>query len=220
MEIGLIGGTFNPVHLGHLRAGEETKEILNLDEICFVPALTPPHKKSKDIANASDRLNMLKIAIEGNPGFKVLDMELKRKAPSYTIDTLKKLKLNNPDNKFYFILGTELFTRIDTWKSYKSLFKYANFVILNRPGYYEIDLNHLFPLALKNEFRYSYKEKSIDVFEHKNSNKLIFINIDGIKLSSTKIRNLIHENKSIKYLVPEKIEKYILDNRLYMEEKQ
>ncbi|MGH7885254.1 MAG: nicotinate-nucleotide adenylyltransferase [Thermodesulfobacteriota bacterium] len=218
MKIGLIGGTFNPVHLGHLRAGEETKEILGLDEICFVPALTPPHKKTNSIAGASHRLNMLKFAVDGNPAFKVLDMELKRKPPSYTIDTLKKLKSGNPDNKYYFILGTELFARIDTWKSSKSLFKYADFVILNRPGYYEIDLSHLLPLALKNEFQYSYKENKIDVFEHKNSNKLIFINIDGIKLSSTKIRSLIHENKSIKYLVPEKIEKYILDNRLYTEE--
>lgn len=218
MKIGLIGGTFNPVHLGHLRAAEETKEILDLDKIYFVPALTPPHKNSKDIASATHRLNMLRLAIQGNPGFQVLDIELKRNTPSYTIDTLKELNSSNPENKYSFIVGTELFTRIDTWKSYKTLFKYADFIILNRPGYYEIDLSNLLPLALKNEFRYSYKEKEIDVFEHKSSNRLIFINIDGIKLSSTKIRTLIHENKSIRYLVPEKIEQYILGKNLYTEE--
>lgn len=218
MKIGLIGGTFNPVHLGHLRAAEETKEILELDQVCFIPALTPAHKNSKDIASAKHRLNMLKLATEENPGFKVDDIELKRNKTSYTIDTLKELNKNNPENEYFFIVGTELFTRIDTWKSYKALFKYANFIILNRPGYYEIDLSNLFPLALKNEFRYSYKEKQIDVFEHKSSSELIFINIDGIKLSSTKIRSLINHGKSIRYLVPEKIKKYILENKLYSEE--
>lgn len=218
MKIGLIGGTFNPVHLGHLRAAEETREILELDKIHFVPALTPPHKNKSDIASEDHRLNMLRIATESNPGFQVIDLELRRNAPSYTIDTLKQLTAENPGNEYFFIVGTELFTRIDTWKGYKKLFKYADFVILNRPGYYEIDLSNLLPLALKNEFRYSYKEKEIDVFEHKSSNRLIFINIDGIKLSSTKIRNMIHQQKSIRYLVPEKIEQYILENRLYTEE--
>ncbi len=220
MKIGLMGGTFNPVHLGHLRAAEETREILELDEICFIPALTPPHKDSKDIVSAKHRLKMLQLATEENQFFKVDEIELKRKAPSYTIDTLKELKKSKPDNEYFFIVGTELFTRIDTWKSYKTLFKYANFVILNRPGYYEIDLSNLFPLALKNEFRYSYKENEIDVFEHKDSKKLIFININGIKLSSTKIRSFIHQNKSIRYLVTEKIQEYILKNKLYSEVKK
>lgn len=220
MKIGLIGGTFNPVHLGHLRAAEETREILNLDQICFIPANIPPHKDSYEIADTKHRLNMLKIATEENDGFKVDDIELKREGQSFTINTLKELKDKNPDYEYYFILGTELFSRIDTWENYKSLFNYSNFIILNRPGYYEIDISNLFPLALKNEFRYSYKENKIDVFEHKSSNKLIFINISGIKLSSTKIRSLISENKSIRYLVTEKVQKYILENKLYLEEKK
>ncbi|NIP29418.1 MAG: nicotinate (nicotinamide) nucleotide adenylyltransferase, partial [Candidatus Dadabacteria bacterium] len=205
---------------GHLRGAEETREILGLDEIIFIPALVPPHKNNNEVADAFHRLEMLNLATKSNPAFKVSDIELNRNGPSYTIDTLKYLKSNDPHNEYYFILGTELFTRIDTWKDYNELFNYANFIILNRPGYYDVDLDHLFPHAVKDDFEFFNKHNEIHTFVHKSSNKLFFIEIKGIKLSSTKIRELLHNGKSIKYLVPEKIEKYIVDNKLYLEEEQ
>lgn len=220
MKIGLIGGSFNPVHLGHLRGAEEIKEMLQLDEIVFIPALIPPHKDTNKITSADHRLNMLNLATESNPSFKVSDIEINRKGPSYTIDTLKYFKSNYPENDYYFIMGTELFTRIDTWKDYDELFDYANFVILNRPGYYDVNLNNLFPLVIKNDFEFSETVNEITTFIHKSSNILIYVNIHGIILSSTKIRQLIMNKKSINYLVPDDVNEYIKNNRLYLEEVQ
>ena len=217
MKIGLIGGSFNPVHLGHLRGAEEAKEILGLNQVIFIPALVSPHKGSYgSIADGFSRLKMISLAIENNPVFEVSDMELKREAPSYTVDTLRYFALSGSENDYYFIMGTELFTRIDTWKDYKKLFHYTNFIILNRPGYYKVDLSNLFPSAIKDEFNYCDKNIGFDVFEHSSTNRLIFINIDGIKISSTRIRELVRNNKSIKYLVPQKVEDYIINNGLYL----
>lgn len=218
MKVGLIGGTFNPVHLGHLRGAEETREMLDLDEIVFIPALIPPHKNSQNIASADHRLKMLKLATDSNPAFKVSDIEIKREGPSYTIDTLKYFNSTYHDNEYFFITGTELFTRIDTWKDYKKLFDFANFIILNRPGYYDVDPINLFPITIMNDFILHEKSSEICKFIHTSTNKVIYINIEGIKLSSTKIRELIAENKSISYLVPEKIRDYISRNNLYREE--
>lgn len=216
-RVGLLGGTFNPIHLGHLRAAEEIRETLTLDRVYFIPALTPPHKTPSDIASPADRLKMIECAIRGNPHFEISDVELRRKGPSYTVDTLTYFSSNFPDSEFYFIVGSDLFSEIDTWKDYKRLFELSNFAVITRPGFCE-DPYSTFALELRNDFRYYKKEKDVVTYLHKGSKLLVFVRIEGIQVSSTQIRRLLREGRSIKYLVPDEVESYILSKKLYKKE--
>ncbi len=222
MKTGLMGGSFDPVHTGHLRAAEEISKRLELDEVIFIPTLVSPHKSSQTMAAFSHRLNMLNFSVKDNPCFRVSDMELHREPPSYTIDTLKLLNKDIPQNRYYFIMGCELFAQIDTWKSFVELFNYASFVVFRRPGHYIPDYSSTpIPVALKNDFRYSYSDRGMDVFAHKSSNELFFVDITGIKVSSTEIRGLVRGGNSLGHLVPSYVEEYIAQNGLYqLEEKQ
>ncbi|HSE83500.1 MAG TPA: nicotinate-nucleotide adenylyltransferase [Thermodesulfobacteriota bacterium] len=241
IKVGLLGGTFNPIHLGHLRAAEEVREILGLEKIYFIPASIPPHKDPLEVASSSHRLKMLEIAARGNPFFEISDFELKHDGPSYTIDTLKFFSTEFPEFDPYFILGTDLFSEIDTWKEYKKLFAMSNFVLITRPGFSLIridsphtvrlnasseigkispqgDLLSALPVELRDDFRYHKKEEKVIFCTHQSSKTLAFVEIEGIKISSTQIRNLLKKKKSIKYLVPDKVELYILKNKLYTKE--
>ncbi len=220
MKIGLMGGSFDPVHAGHLRAAEEISERLALDEVVFIPTLVSPHKSAETMAAPSHRLNMLNLSAKRNSRFKVSDMELHREPPSYTIDTLRALKQSDPENGYYFIMGCELFAEIDAWKDSAELFNYSSFVVLRRPGYDFADSASPIPLALENDFRYSYSGKGMEVFAHKSSNELFFVDIAGIRVSSTEVRELASRGNSLRYLVPREVEGYIEENGLYqLEEK-
>lgn len=220
MKIGLMGGSFDPVHAGHLRAAEEISERLALDEVVFIPTLVSPHKSSETMVSPSHRLNMLDLSVRRNPRFKVSDLELRREPPSYTVDTLRALKQDSPENRYYFIMGCELFAEIDTWKDFSELFDYSSFVVLCRPGYDFADSASPIPLALENEFRYSYSNTGMEVFAHKSSNELFFADIAGMRVSSTEVRELASRGNSLRYLVPREVEEYIVENGLYqLEEK-
>ena len=241
IKVGLLGGTFNPIHLGHLRAAEEVREILALEKIYFIPASIPPHKDPSEVASSSHRLKMLEIATRGNPFFEISDFELGHDGPSYTIDTLKFFSTEFPEFDLYFILGTDLFSEIDTWKEYKKLFAISNFVLVTRPGFSLIrvdsphtvrlnasseigetspqdDLLSALPVELRGDFRYHNKGEKVIFYMHKSSNTLALVEIEGIKISSTQIRNLLKKKRSIKYLVSDEVELYILKNKLYMKE--
>ena len=217
MKIGLFGGTFNPIHIGHLRAAEELREILQLEKIYFIPASVPPLKDLKNIASPSHRLRMVEIAIEENPFFQSSDVELKREGPSYTIDTLRFFSSKFPEFELCFILGSELFSEIDSWKEYNKLFELTHFAVITRPGFSKNLLPSL-PLALKDDFIYHSDEHNLIVYLHKTSKTLALVQIGGIQVSSTQIRDLIYKNKSIKYLVPKEVERYIFDHNLYKKE--
>ncbi len=220
MKIGLMGGSFDPVHSGHMRAAEEISEKLALDEVIFIPTFVSPHKSSETMADSSHRLNMLKLSVKDSPRFKVSDIEFRREPPSYTIDTLKSLNKSSPQNEYYFIIGSELFAEIETWKDFAELFNYSSFVILHRPGYDLPDSASPIPLALGNDFRYSYSDKGMEVFAHTSSNELFFVDIAGIRVSSTEVRELICRGNSLRYLVAPQVEEYIAENGLYqLEEK-
>lgn len=216
-KAGLLGGTFNPVHLGHLRAAEEIREILALDKIYFIPAYIPPHKGSEEIISPKDRLTMLELAILENPFFEISDVELKRGGVSYTIDTLRYFSSNFPEFEFYFIVGNDLFVEIDTWKDFEQLFEVSNFTVITRPGFSE-DFSSLIPLAVKDDFRYYKKEKDVTTYLHKSSKTLAIVQIEGVRVSSSHIRDLVGNKKSIKYLVPASVESYILSKQLYVKE--
>lgn len=217
-KIGLFGGSFNPIHLGHLKAAEELIELIPLDKVIFIPTSIHPQRKLNNMIGVDDRLRILELSIEDNPNFEISKIEIEREGPSYTIDTLKEYKNENPKIDMYFILGNELFESIDSWKDYRELFQYSNFLVIARPGEKYNNIDEVIPLELKNDFRYSFRENKCVYYEHKSSKMLIFAEIIGIKVSSTMIRELIKKNMSIKYLVHERVEQYIKSNNLYMEE--
>jgi len=187
MKIGILGGTFNPVHIGHLILAEEAREKLLLDRVIFVPTYLPPHKDNSDIAPAGARLAMVKLAISGNKYFSVSDMEIKRDGRSYTIDTINEFKKMHPEDELYFIIGSDLLNYLDDWKDLLEIIKLVKFVASTRPGY---------PLE-------------------KIPSYISTLAIRAVDVSGFEIRSRVKEHKSFRYLVPDKVHKYIIKNKLY-----
>ncbi len=188
MRIGILGGTFNPIHIGHLILAEEALFKLKLDKVIFVPAYMPPHKSVEGTAKPQDRLKMVKLAIEGNPAFEVSTFEIDSKTKSYSIDTLKEFrKVYGGGTELYFITGSDLLKDLFSWKNVNEIFKMSKFIIANRPGY---------PVK--------------DVPEEAET-----VVITPIEVSSEDIRKRLNENRSIRYLVPEKVRSYIIEHNLY-----
>jgi len=187
MKIGILGGTFNPIHVGHLILAEEAREKLLLDKIIFVPAAMPPHKDNSDIAEAQHRFAMLKMALRGNNHFSVSDAEIKRQGRSYTIDTIREFKKLYPADELYFIIGSDLLKYLDEWKDLGEIIKMVKFIAATRPGY---------PL------------EKIPAY-------ISTLAIRAVDISAFEIRNAIKENKSFRYLIPERVFDYINRRKLY-----
>ncbi len=135
MRIGLFGGSFNPVHIGHLRAAEEIRGLCSLEKVIFIPTHIAPHKPVRTLASPQHRLTMLELAIQDNRHFLVSDAELKRPGRSYSVETLRYFRAAFPEADPFFIMGMDAFAEIDTWKNYRDLFPLCNFVVMTRPGY-------------------------------------------------------------------------------------
>jgi nicotinate-nucleotide adenylyltransferase len=192
-KIGIFGGTFNPIHTGHLLIAQEVLRSLGLNVIIFVPVYIPPHKKDSDLVSAHDRYNMVKIAISNNPNFKVSASEIKRKGLSYSIDTLREFKRKfGRGTNLYFIIGSDMARELKAWKQIDAINKLVKFVIVNRPGY-----------RMKRLPRYAQ-----------------LIDSPYINISSRRIRRLIKRGDSVRYLVPHKVLEYILKNKIYLEERK
>ena len=190
-KIGVLGGTFDPIHLGHLVLAEQVKEKLKLDQVIFIPCFHSPHKTRQKLSPAKDRFRMTQLSLEGNSFFSVLDIELKRKGLSYTVDTLRELRDLYPDSQIYFLTGSDVVNELDTWKDPKQIYRLAKVVIATRPGFDEFDP------------------------EHHLAKKSIVVPITGIDVSSSEIRRRVKKGKSIKYLVPSGVEDYIKKKKLY-----
>lgn len=210
----MFGGSFNPVHIGHLRAAEEITEMFLLDKVIFIPTSVHPFKK-KDSHGAEKRFHMLQIATGSNPKFEVSDVELKREGISYTIDTLKHFVDSYENTQLYFILGTENLAKIDKWHQFQDLFLYSNFIVIERPGVKTAESSLYIPLKLRSMFTLKQAGRDVTVYEHNSLNKLIFLKIKGIDVSSSKVRNLIRDKKSIRYFIPDDLRSYILKENLY-----
>lgn len=215
LKVGLFGGSFNPLHTGHLRAAEDVRETLGLDKVIFIPSSIHPVKNDKNIIDAKYRLKMLELATKGVEEFEVSDVEMNRPGPSYTIDTLKYFKNNFKNYKLFFILGTENLAKIDTWKDYNELFKYSDFAVVIRPGFNFSNIKDIIPGVLAKQFKLSEKTDYKTVYKHSGGNNLIFFKIKGIRISSTTLRKIVKSGKSIKYFVPDSVNKYIIKNKLY-----
>ena len=221
MRFGLFGGTFNPVHLGHLRAALEVKEGFELEEILLIPAALPPHKIPGEVVDAGDRLHMLNLALENIAGFRVSDIELKRSGPSYTIDTVNYFINTLPENsKIYLIMGLDAFLEIDSWKSYEELLIQVPIIVVNRPNT-DRRLNaigwELMDEYLKSRISGGYKFSELQSCYLCGGKQPIFIfEVTALEISSTRIRSLIKEGRSIGYLVPRKAAEYITSRGLYL----
>lgn len=213
MRIGLFGGTFNPVHFGHLRVAEEIRENFGMDKIIFIPSNLPPHKNINDIIPSHHRYNMLQKAAKTNPAFSVSKIEMERPGKSYSIETIHYfVKQFHPSPALFFILGMDAFLDIKTWKEYGKLFYLSNFIVMSRPDYPEVSLFKILPEDIRREFTYF---ESMNSYEHKSKQNIYYTKISLLDISSTKIRSNIKRGKSVKYLLPEIVENYIKENKLY-----
>ena len=211
-RIGLFGGTFNPIHSGHLRGAEEIREAFRLQEVIFIPAAIPPHKGTKEVIEAKHRFEMVRLATATNPYFSTTDIELLRPEKSYSIDTIRYFSERHLE-AFFFILGRDAFVEIETWKEFQHLFSLCNFIVMTRPGSQKEALSSsLLPEALAPLFRYDQEVKG---WIHTSGHIVYFKEITVLDISSTKIRELIEKGESVRYLTPSEVEAYIRKNRLY-----
>ncbi|MFH1577943.1 MAG: nicotinate-nucleotide adenylyltransferase, partial [Candidatus Omnitrophota bacterium] len=187
MKIGIFGGTFNPVHLGHLILAEEVRQKIGLSKVIFVPANLPPHKNNGEIVSAACRLKMLKLAVKGNSYFSVSDIEIKRHGRSYTIDTLKEFNRIYKGNELYFIIGSDLVKYLSEWKDLKEIIALVKFIVATRPGYPLEDLP-------------DYMTK---------------IDIRAVDISAFEVRQCVEQGHSFRYLIPEAVRSYIIKEGLY-----
>ena len=214
MRTGIFGGTFNPIHLAHLRIAEEVREACGLELVIFLPAALPPHKQSATDTPFHHRLAMVEAAIADHPGFIASDLESKRAGASYSVETLEALQQLYPDDTLYFIIGLDSFCDIASWKDYPRLFELANIVVAHRPGYGNDDPGALLPVALADQFCYDADSVNLS---HKCGNELIFVAETRLAISSTMLREHVAQERSIRYLVPPAVEAYIQIHNLYRE---
>ena len=210
-RVGLFGGTFNPIHLGHLRGAEEIREAFGLEEVVFIPAALPPHKVTEKIIEADHRLEMVKLATQKNPHFSTSDVELKRSGKSYSIDTIRYFREKYPISPS-FILGRDAFVEIETWKQFQDLFSLCNFIVMTHPGSQKSSSPSLLPRSLIPAFRY---DQEAGAWIHFSGCMLFFKEIKFLDISSTKVRELIEKGESVRYLVPPDVEDYIREHDLY-----
>jgi len=213
MKIGLFGGTFDPIHWGHLRSAEEVSETFGLDRVLFIPASIPPHKRGQTTTPARDRLELVRLAVAKNPRFSVSTVEILRPGVSYTLDTLRHFagKKREGDSLF-FIIGLDAFREIGTWKDFAAIFPLCNFIVTSRPGSKERNPLRGTGVAVKKLFCYDFKRKN---YRHHSGTRIFFTELTDIAISASEIRELVRKGKSIRYLVPSEVEKYIKQRGLY-----
>lgn len=203
LKIGIMGGTFNPIHNAHLILAQEVLSKLKLDKVIFIPSGNPPHKNSSEIAEKEHRYNMTKLAIEGNDSFEVSKIEIDRSGMSYTYDTINEL-LNQYNNQvqLFFIIGADAIYDIESWYCFEKVLRKCNFVVATRPG---MDSEKL-------------KIKIKKLIEQYNG-KIQLLQLTEISISSTEIREKVKKHGKLETLLPEKVETYIYENNLYATEK-
>ena len=187
-RIGILGGTFNPIHIGHLAIAEASREKMDLEKVIFVPSYIPPHKTNQKLVPAKTRFKMVKLAIKNNIFFTVSDFEIKRQGKSYSVDTLRHFrKVYGSQARLYFIVGADSLPELRKWREIKSIFKLASFIVVNRPGY----PFKKFPAGT------------------------VSLALPGIEVSSSMIRRLIGQGRSARYLVPDSVYRLIQKQKLY-----
>ncbi|MCK4910727.1 MAG: nicotinate-nucleotide adenylyltransferase [Thermodesulfovibrionales bacterium] len=220
MRVGILGGTFNPVHLGHLRAAEEVRELLGLGEVLFIPAGVPPLKNA-DLVDVTSRVEMVRLATAGNAAFKVLDIEATRPGPSYTIDTIGTLGELYPEDDLVFIVGADAFLDLPKWKDAGKIVCAADFAIVCRPGVPALDLLDSPHLSIEPESlgRLDRGEGTVAegalVSGKGEPRKAFVVRTTALDISATDIRKRLGRGQSVAYLLPETVKSFIITNALY-----
>jgi nicotinate-nucleotide adenylyltransferase len=213
MKWGLLGGTFDPIHLAHLRCAEEILENFRLDRIVFIPSATPPLKHGPGITAYEHRERMVRFAVEGNPAFAFSDIENRREGRSYTVDTIGYFRETfGKELEIFFIMGQDAFDDIQRWKSWKRLLSLCHFVIMTRPGWHKGTLRRALPPGEAARFRYDRKARA---YRGPRGNHLFFTCVTPLDIESSNIRQRVTSGRSIRYLVPEAVREYIERQGLY-----
>lgn len=197
--IGLMGGTFSPIHYGHLLICESIREEFKLKRVIFMPAKRPPHKDIEQIAEAENRLEMVRIAVDDNPYFEVSDLEMRREGASYTVDTLKTLRESSETHeKLGLIVGADSLVQFKTWKNYQKIITLATIIVTSRPDTDE-----------------SLLDNSIEILRTQHGATILKSTNEAMNYASTEIRDRVKKGLSIRYRVPPKVEAYIYEKGLY-----
>ncbi|WP_282925378.1 nicotinate-nucleotide adenylyltransferase [Peptoniphilus genitalis] len=196
-KYGIFGGSFNPIHYGHLMICEYIKEEMGLDKVIFIPTGNPPHKELE--LSAEDRYEMVRLAISPNPDFEISDIETTRVKKSYTVDTIRELKKIYKEEKLYFLIGLDSLFQLKTWMKIGDLSQEIEFVVALRPGY--LDREEI--------------NKEIDFLRENFGTKINLIKTPLYEISSTDLRDRIREGKSLRYLIPKKVLDYIEESGFY-----
>lgn len=213
-RIGVLGGTFNPVHLGHLRLAEVLAETFSLDPFIFIPSEIPPHKPAVDLCASDVRLEMVRLAISDNPRLGVSDLELRRGGASYSVETLDALRREHgAAAEIFFAMADDAFAEIDTWKDWQRLFTLAHVIVARRPEGPGKPPEGLLPVEVRGAFCYSPDD---DAFAHTSGKRVYFRDVGALPISSTQVRSLVRTGRSIRYLVPESVRALIHRRGLYL----
>lgn len=197
-RIGILGGTFNPPHIGHLDIAKKICIEFALDKILFLPVGMPPHKKNVYVADKFDRAAMVELLIQHEPNMEVCMIEILREGYTYTIDSISELRMMYPNTEFYYIIGTDTLYQLETWRNFRRVFELTKFICIFRPGDDMFEINEYID-RLKREY-------SVDILLSESS---------GPDISSTEIRELIFKNQNISGYVSERVSKYIKENNVY-----
>ena len=212
LRLGVFGGTFDPVHLGHLRAAQEALDILGLDEMLFVPAAVPPHKPGRKILSFQSRWRMLQLALAGNSRFRLSDLERRMPGKSYTVHSLKQLRKENPGAELFFLVGCDAFFEMDTWFDFREIFRLAGIVVLCRPECSENEMLEFVSKRVSDLYRIVPENREI---RHPVLCSVYSLQNTRMDISSTRIRELAAQGRSVRYLVPDNVCSYIGENGLY-----
>lgn len=216
LRIGVFGGTFNPIHYGHLRAAEEVMEMLGFERVLFVPSGNPP-LKTGDLADALKRYTMVRLATAGNRSFDVLDTESVKPAKSYTVETLEVLLNCYAGSELYFMLGIDAFLDIPNWWMPEKLVSMVNFAVISRPGRKFEDLLSSPHLDVERGDLKALDDSGgeFKIIRSKSLKETALVKITPIDISSSDIRRRVRAGQSVKYLLPESVESFIISNKLY-----
>jgi len=214
MNIGLMGGTFNPVHCAHLRIAEEARVLCGLDRVLFIPAADPPHKPLAGAVSFPQRCEMVRMAIAGHPAFELSDIEGRREGKSYSIDTIGFFHTQRPADRLFFIIGSDSFFEIGLWHRYAEIFRSCSLIVVERPGRPVTDPLQALPVAIRGEFGYTGAPRRL---QHSSGQLVHILKGRPLDISSTVIRSLVAAGSTITSLVPPAVEAYIKNQRIYTE---
>ena len=218
-RVGILGGSFDPVHNGHISLATQVWKRFHLDHILFIPAYISPHKHDRRPASSSHRLAMLRLATASQPYFLISETELMRKEISFTIDTLTELHSEHPGTDFYLIMGVDAFEGIRTWKAVYQLFESCHIIVAARPGYtmkrIEETLKNIFPDECVPYLPATRDGNVLEFCRPEKKTTLNFFDLPPINISSSQIRERVKAHQEIKNMLPLEVENYIMKNQLY-----